>query len=209
MAVATSSHFRRVCVTRSHGSIGLIALLHSHSPLRASKREGGSVRCGAVRVSSLGQVTTVPIALPPQVEGWTDAYWVGCDGMSYLEDGSISSCRNVVLFLRFRRTDKAQKRSNPKCNTASSGSFRVALWLPAPRLFYAFQLSFRVHAMKAYKRSRVYLHSFLTSALDGAICQIDTQTPSRWVPEPVSTFGWREKPLMPAGIRTRTFQSVG
>lgn len=48
-------------------------VVHSHSPLRDSKREGGSVRCGAVRVSSLGHVTTVPIALPPQVEGWRDA----------------------------------------------------------------------------------------------------------------------------------------
>lgn len=126
MAVATSSHFRRVCVTCSHGSIGLISLLHSHSPLRASKREGGSVRCGAVRVSSLGQFTTVPIALTPQVEGWTDASRVGCDRMSYLEDGSISSCRNVVLFLRYRKMDKAHKRYNPQRNTASSESFRVA-----------------------------------------------------------------------------------
>jgi hypothetical protein len=48
----------------------LIALLHTHSPLRASKREEGSVWCGTRFESRTGP--TVPIALLPQGEGWRD-----------------------------------------------------------------------------------------------------------------------------------------
>jgi hypothetical protein len=72
---------------------------------------------------------------------------------------------------------------------------------------------FHVHNMKAYRGEKVQLHSFLTSALDGANftsqplyprerTPVPTEEESRWAPVPVWTFWRREKFIALTRIRT-------